>query len=151
MYPTVRQQPEQMQPPATGARLLDRVHQHRIGVELTILDHQIDLGDVHVDHAPGADVEMSHLAVSHLPGGQANVTSAGVDQRVGILGEQAIIGGLARQRDSVGWRRRSIAPAIEDDEDERFGRSHKVVSDSINWRIRFSSSRNSGQRSVRPR
>jgi hypothetical protein len=25
------------------------------------------------------------------------------------------------------------------------------VSDSINWRIRFSSSRNSGQRSVRPR
>jgi hypothetical protein len=60
------------------------------------------LGDVHVDHSPGADVEMSDLAVAHLPGRQPDVAAAGVEERVGIFGEQAIVIGFARQRDGVG-------------------------------------------------
>ena len=123
MHATIGEQSEEMQPALAGARRRHRVDQRRVCEKLTILDHQIDLGDVHVHDAAGADVEVADFAVAHLPRWQADVAPAGVDQRVGKLGEQAIVVGLARQRDGVGRRRRSIAPAIEDDEDERFGRS----------------------------
>ena len=84
-------------PPVADSRLLHGVDQHCVGEKLAILDHEIDLGDVHVNHAPGAHVQVSDLTVSHLAGRQADKAPAGVDQCVGKLSEQLVIGGLARQ------------------------------------------------------
>ena len=97
VHAAVRKQPEQVQPPVPGAGLGHRIEQHRVFLEFTVLDHEIDLGDVHVHDAPGADVEVADLAVAHLPGGQPDIASAGVDQRVGELGQQAIVIRFARQ------------------------------------------------------
>ena len=97
--------------------------------QLAVLDHQIDAGDIHVNDAPGADVQVPDFAVAHLPVRQSDEAPAGVNQRVRILGEQLVIVRLARQRNGVGIRRRSITPAIEDDQNERFGLQH--------FRIRF--------------
>src|SRR2546426_10048930 len=47
-----------------------------------------------------------------------------MDKRVGIFAEQAIVGRLAGQRDGVGFSFGSIAPAVENDEDQWFGTRH---------------------------
>ena len=95
--------------------------------ELAILDHQIDARDVHVHNAPGADVQMPDFAVAHLPLGQSNKRSAGMNQRVGILAQQPVVGRLARQRDGVGFGFGAISPAIENDQNERFRTRHKQL------------------------
>ena len=92
--------------------------------QLAVLDHQVDAGDIHVDDASGADVQVPDFAVAHLPVRQSDEAPAGVNQRVRILGEQLVIVRLARQRNGIGIRGRSITPAIEDDQNERFGLRH---------------------------
>ncbi len=123
VHTTVRQQSEEMQPPLAGAGLRHGFEQGGVLLELPVFEHQVDLGDVHVNDAPGADVQVPDLAVAHLPGGQADVAPAGVNEGVGKLGEQFVIVRLARQRDGIRRRGRSITPAIKDDEDEWFGAS----------------------------
>jgi hypothetical protein len=67
---------------------------------------------------------MANLTVAHLPFGQANKWPAGMNQRVGILAQQAVISGLARQRDRIRFSLGTVTPAIEDDEYEWFGTGH---------------------------
>ncbi len=74
--------------------------------------------------AAGADVEVADLAVAHLAFGQADERAAGVDERVGILAQQAVVGGLAGECDGVGFGFGAVAPAVEDDEDQRFRTCH---------------------------
>ena len=88
-----------------------------MGEEFAVLDHQVDAGDVHVNDAAGADVEMPNFAVAHLPFGQADRRPAGLNQRVGIFAQQAVVVGLARERDGVGFGFGAVSPAVEDDED----------------------------------
>src|SRR5271156_2010619 len=106
-----------MQSPLACARMLHGGEQHRMLKEFTILDHQVNAGDVHVNDAPGADIEMPDFAVAHLPLGQPDKKSAGMNQSVGIFAKQAVVVGLARQRNSVGLGLGAITPAVEDDED----------------------------------
>ena len=113
---------------AAGAGILHGVEQHGMGEEFAVLDHQVDAGDVHVHDAAGADVEMADFAVAHLPFGQSDERAAGVNQRVGILAQQAVVGGLAGERDGVGLGFGAVSPAVEDDEDERFGTGHSKSS-----------------------
>ena len=70
VHAAIRQQTQQMQPPFAGARLGHGIDQRRVLLELAVLDHQVDLGDVHVDDAAGADVEVPDFAVAHLPAGR---------------------------------------------------------------------------------
>ena len=74
-----------------------------------------------MDDAAGADVQVADFAVAHLAVGQADEVPAGLNQRVGILAQQAVVGGLAGQGDGVGLGLGAVAPAVEDDEDEWFG------------------------------
>src|SRR5580692_11882207 len=94
--------------------------------ELAILDHQFNARAVHVHDASGADVKVAHLAVAHLTVGQADVRAAGVNQSVGILAEKAVVGGLASQRDGIGFGFSAVSPSIENDEDEWFGTGHRL-------------------------
>ena len=113
-----------MQPAAARARVFHGAQQRRVGEEFAVLDHQLDAGDVHVDDAAGADVEMADFAVAHLPVGQADEVAAGLNQRVGIFAQQPVVGGLAGQRDGIGLGLGAIAPAVENDQDKWFGTGH---------------------------
>ena len=96
VHSTIRHQPEQMQATAAGAGVLHRRDQGGVGEQLSILNHQIDAGDIHVHDAPCSDVEMAHFTVAHLPFRQSDEGAAGVNEGVGILAQQAVVGGLAR-------------------------------------------------------
>src|SRR5580658_3292708 len=125
VHPAIGNQAKQMQPPLAHACMLHGREQYWMCKELAVLDHQVDASDVHVNDAPGANVEMPDLAVAHLPLGQAHKGPAGMNERVGILAQQTVIGWLARQRDGVGLGLGAVTPAIEDDENEWFGTGHK--------------------------
>ena len=53
--------------------------------ELAARDQRVDARDVHLHHAPRADVQVAHFAVAHLPIRQADEVLRRVDQRVGKL------------------------------------------------------------------
>src|SRR6266852_1641626 len=110
-----------MQTTAAAAGILHGGEQRGVRKKLAILDHQLDASAVHVNDASGADVEVTDFAIAHLSVGQANIFAAGVNERVGILLQQAVVAGLACQRDGVGAGFSTVAPAVENDEDERFG------------------------------
>src|SRR5581483_1756501 len=61
---------------------------------------------------------------------QANVGTAGVDQRIGIFAQQAVVSGLSRQRNGIGVGFRAVSPTIEDDEDEWFWTRHRLLASS---------------------
>jgi hypothetical protein len=67
---------------------------------------------------------MSDFTIPHLAVGQANVSATSVKQCVGIFAKQPVIGGLAGKCNRVGLGFGTIPPAIEDDENERFGTGH---------------------------
>jgi len=53
--------------------------------EFSVLNHQVDARDIHVNDAAGADIEMADFAIAHLAFGQSDERTAGVDERVGIF------------------------------------------------------------------
>src|SRR4051812_190911 len=104
---------------AAATSVFHGVQQYGVAVEVAFFDHQIDLGDIHVNHAPGADIQVADFAVSHLALRQADKASAGVDERVGIFREQTVVVGFAGQRNGVSLGGRRVTPAIENNEDKR--------------------------------
>ena len=103
--------------------------------KFSVLNHQVDARNIHVDNAARAHIEMSNFAISHLPFGQSNERAAGMDQRIGIFAQHAVIRRLARERDGVGLGFGAVSPAVEDDEDERFRTGHRIGS----WLLAISS------------
>src|SRR5260370_37544414 len=98
--------------------------------EFAVLNHQIDACDVHVHDAASANVEMSDLAVAHLPLGQSDKRPAGMNERVGILPQQAVVGRLTGKSNGVGFGFGSVSPAVENGENKWFGTGHKEASSS---------------------
>jgi hypothetical protein len=125
VHPAVGKQAEKVQAASARTCILHRSKQRGVREEIAILDHQLDACTVHVDDAAGADVEVANFAVAHLSLGQANVGTAGVNQCVGIVAQQAVVGRLAGESDSVGLGFGAVAPAVEDYEDEWFGTDHR--------------------------
>ncbi len=125
MHATIGNQSEQMKLAATRARVLHGIEQHRMLEEFAILDHELDARRIHMHDSSRADVQVPDFAVAHLAVRQADVRATGLNQRVGILAQQAVVSGLAGKRDCVGFGFGAISPAVEDDEDERFESSHK--------------------------
>ena len=126
MHSAVGNQPKQVQPPLSRSRMFHRLQQHRMREEVAILNHQIDARDVHMHNASSTDVQVPHFAISHLPLRQPNVWSAGMNQGVGVLAKQAVVGRFTRQRDRVGFGFGAISPAIKNDQNKRFRTRHKI-------------------------
>ena len=120
MHAAIGYKTEQVQTAFAGARVFHRLQQNRVRKQFSVLDHQIDAGDVHVNDAASADVEMADFAVTHLSFRQPNVRATGVNQGVGILAQQAVISRLARERDGVGFGFGAVSPAVEDGQNKRF-------------------------------
>src|SRR5690606_8967277 len=75
-----------------------------------------------IDDAAGADVLMPDLAVAHGALGQADVFTAGADERPGPISPECVVDGRAGEAHGVEGlvlRIRILPPAISDDEDER--------------------------------
>ncbi len=115
-------EPQQMQTP--GARVMHGGEQRRVVKELARLDHQIEPHDVHQQHPAGANIEVPDFAVAHLAVRQSDEVAGGVDQRVRILTQKFVIGGLARGGDGVALHGRGEAPAIENRQDQRLRSRH---------------------------
>ena len=69
---------------------------------------------------------MANFAVAHLAVGEADEVVAGLDEGVGVLAEEAIVGGLAGEGDGVAEGFGTVAPAVENGEDDRWCGSHGV-------------------------
>ena len=117
MHTAVGEQSEQVKLAAAGAGVLHRIEQHRVFEEFAILNHELDAGRIHVYDSSCADVQVPDFAVAHLPIGQPNIGAAGLDERVGIFAQQAVVNRLAGQGDGVGFGFGAVAPAVEDYED----------------------------------
>src|SRR5579859_3029708 len=89
-------------------------------IKLLVGDEEIKAGDVHVDDAAGADVEVADFAVAHLTFGEADGWAGSLDQRVGKFAKQFVVIGFAGKGDGVAFGFGAIAPTIEDGEYERF-------------------------------
>ncbi len=97
VHAAIGEQAADVQPASTATRVFNRVQQDWAGKEIACLDHEIDLGDIHVHNAPGADVQVTDLTVAHLAVRQPNRAAARMDQRIGIFRQQAVIIRLPRQ------------------------------------------------------
>src|SRR5215467_689267 len=120
-----------MKPPFTDASVLHGTEQCWVGEKAAVLNHEIDAGNIHVDDPASADIEVTNFAIAHLSLGKAHVFAAGVDQRVRVLAQQAVVGGLASEGDSVSFDFRAVTPPIENYENKRFRTRHKLPALSL--------------------
>ena len=91
--------------------------QYRIAEEIAGFDHKVDAHDVHQQHAARADVEMADFAVAHLAVRQAHGGTGGLDQHVGVLAQEPVVGRFSRGGDGVAFYDRGKSPAIENGQD----------------------------------
>ena len=82
--------------------------------ELVVADGHVDLDQVLVDDAAGAEVHMANLGVAHLPVRQADVFAAGLQVAGRIFRTQAVDDRRALRPDGVGIIVFALAPTVED-------------------------------------
>ena len=111
MNAAVADETHQMQ--LTRAAAFHRFEQERLAEEFAAGDELIHARDVHLHDAAGADIQVAHFAIAHLPFGQTDEGAGGVDQRIGKILEQAVVVGLASEGNGVALGLRAIAPAVE--------------------------------------
>jgi len=124
MDAAVADEAQQVQAALAPAR--HQVDEQRLLEELPAHDRRVNAGDLLVDDPPRADVQVADLGIAHQAAGQAHALARGVDERRGILPQEPRVIRRPRQRNGVRLTLRAVAPAVEDDEDNRFGSRHSV-------------------------
>ena len=84
-----------------------------------VLNGAGDAGQVLEDHPAAADVGVAHLAVAHLPIGQAHVQPGGGEGGVGELLEEAVQPGRFGGFDGVARFSAAGPEAVHDDQSSR--------------------------------
>ena len=105
-----------------------RIHgmdQRRFLKERSVLNVLGDAGQLLIDDAARADVEVADLAVAHLAVGQAHVHAAGADLGMRIAGHERIQPGRALLIDRIALMSGIDAEAVHDDKG-RHGFLHMV-------------------------
>ena len=100
-------------------RVLHRRDERGILEERPVADREIDAQQVLRNHAPGAEVQVADLGISHQSRGKPDGFARRLEQRPGLLREPAVEDRRPRERDRVARRRRREAPAVADQEDDR--------------------------------
>src|SRR5579863_7841205 len=103
---------------------MHRSEKHGVLKKFAGSDHRVDAGYIHLDDAPGPDIQMADFAIPHLALRQADIRPGSMNDRVWKLGEQPVVMGLARGGDGIPLNGRRIAPAVEDREDQRSRARH---------------------------
>ena len=95
-----------------------RFFERGVGEEGAIQNALVDAGDIHLDDAAGADVQMAHFAVTHLPGGQADPGSGGFDEGPGVVAFEAVEGGLMGGFHGVAGSFHAVTHAVQNGQDD---------------------------------
>ena len=82
--------------------------------EFVVADRHVDLDEVLVHHAAGAEVHVTDLGVAHLPVRQTDILAAGLQVAGRIFGAQAVDHRRALRPDGIGIIVLSLAPTVED-------------------------------------
>ena len=106
----------QVQASAAARGVLDGEVHGLVLEEGTVVDGVVDADDFLLDDAPGADVEVPHLAVAHHPLGQPDGAPGALDEGVGIVGVEAVEIRRIGLLDGVSGRIVAMTVAIEDHE-----------------------------------
>ena len=85
----IRNESDQVEAVVMGG--LDNFLEDRIAVESAILNGEIDAGELLIDDATCAEIEMAHLRVSHLAFGQADLEPARLESGLGVGGVELIM------------------------------------------------------------
>src|SRR5581483_9888767 len=96
--------------------------EHGVGEEGAVLDRPVDAHQVLVEDAAGADRQVPHLRVAHLPGRQPDRLPGGFERRMRVVAPQPVEDGCRGEGDRVARAGRRAAPAVENDEDYRAAR-----------------------------
>ena len=116
VHPAVAQQANEVQGLALLLGAIHRPDERLLLKQVAIQNVLGDAGQFLIHHAARADVEVAHLAVAHLPVGQAYAHAAGAQLGVGIGGHQPVhIGGTGGQ-DGIALRVGVDAKAIHDNQ-----------------------------------
>ena len=82
-------------------REVDRVGERAVGEKRPGTDRASDAGELLVDHAPGAEVEVPDLGVPHLPDRKADAVARGIELREGVAEEVLVEPRGVRLRDGT--------------------------------------------------
>ena len=93
--------------------------QRGILLERAVAQREVDPQEVLRHHATRAERQVADLGVAHHAGGQPHRLAGGLEESPGVLGEPPVVDRRARQRDGVALRRRSVTPAVADEEEDR--------------------------------
>ncbi len=116
----VGEQAHQVQLAAVFLGLAAGVHKFGHLEEVAVLDGLGDAGQLLIDDAARADVEVAHLGVAHLSLGQAHIHAGGADDGVGIFGLERVDDGRAGLTDGVALAFRALAKAVQYDQCSHF-------------------------------
>ena len=114
MHATGGEQAEDMHRLVVGDGCVHRFSEGLVAEERTGLDGTADAGKFLVDNAPGTQIQVTHLGVAHLAGGQAHLGTGAPDQGMGILLPETIPDGLPGLGNGVIIDFFAVTPAIED-------------------------------------
>ena len=109
-----------MQRAALLLRNRNRRQQRRIGKKTPIRNRRIDARHIHAHNASRAKIQMANFRVTHLPIRQPHKVVARPQQRVRKIPQQRVVDRLTRQRNRIAVGLSSIAPAIENSQNNWF-------------------------------
>src|SRR5580692_1085164 len=112
VHAAIGDEPDQVHPLGVGERRTQRLALR----QRAIRDRVVDSHQILAHHRARAEVQMSHLAVSHLPVRQAHRAPTRRQRRVRICLPQRVENRRARQRDRVAWTRIGKPPPVEHDQ-----------------------------------
>ena len=122
VHAAVPEQADEVQRAAASLDAATQLDERGRAKELSGLDRLRDADDILWHDAPGAEIQVSHLAVPDLSGGESHGEAGGVEQGVRRLGPQPVPGGRVAQLHGVAIAAGTKAPAIEHDQDDRGAR-----------------------------
>src|SRR5882757_4572027 len=117
-------QAQQVQGASPFAGVLQRLHDHRMPEKFAGANEIVNARDVHVHHSSRADVQVTDFAVTHLPIGQADEVIRSMKQTMRIFRQEPVVTRLTRQCYRIGETLRTITPAIQNGEYNRFFQRH---------------------------
>lgn len=116
----VLDQPHEMEGGAVFPAVVNRPPQDLVFVKRPVLDGIVDPHQ-HLGHDPArADVQVAHFAVALVAVGQADVEAVGLEGGVGVRGKEFVHVRRLRGGDGVSFVGRGRAPAVQDDQANRF-------------------------------
>ena len=116
MHAAIRTQSHEVQRRIMLLAVLDCSKERGILKELAVVNRFRDAGKLLIHDAPGADVQMPHLGIPHLPRGQAHIHAARLQQGMRVAVPQRLDIRNAVGLDGVALFFLAIAKAVKDEQ-----------------------------------